>query len=77
VLRGCGADVFVTGEMAHHDALAAVAAGASVVLAGHSNTERGYLKVLQARLRPALGAGVAVAISRRDRDPFAPVSEGR
>ncbi|HEU4417856.1 MAG TPA: Nif3-like dinuclear metal center hexameric protein, partial [Planctomycetota bacterium] len=40
VLRGVAADVFVTGEMSHHDALAAVAAGTSVVCAGHSNTER-------------------------------------
>lgn len=71
VLRGVPADVLVTGEMSHHDALAAVAGGASVVLAGHSNTERGYLRVLQRRLRRVLGAGVDVRIAKADRDPFA------
>jgi putative NIF3 family GTP cyclohydrolase 1 type 2 len=43
VLRFAKADVFVTGEMSHHDTLAAVANGTSVVLAGHSNSERGFL----------------------------------
>lgn len=71
VLRGVAADVFVTGEMSHHDALAAVAAGTTVVLAGHSNTERGFLPVLRKRLRAAFGSELDVAIARSDRDPFA------
>ncbi|KAA3678152.1 uncharacterized protein DEA37_0006301 [Paragonimus westermani] len=37
------ADVFVTGEMSHHERLDAVSSGISVILAGHSVTERGYL----------------------------------
>ncbi|VDP71456.1 unnamed protein product [Echinostoma caproni] len=37
------ADVFVTGEMSHHDRLDAVSRGISVIIAGHSNTERGFL----------------------------------
>ena len=36
------ADVFVTGEMSHHEVLAADAGGTAVVLAGHSNTECGF-----------------------------------
>lgn len=70
VLRGADADVLVTGEMSHHDALAALAAGRSVVLAGHSNTERGFLKVLQKRLRSAFAGDLDVRIARTDRDPF-------
>ena len=70
VLRGAEADVFVTGEMSHHDALAALAAGTSVVLAGHSNTERGFLRVLEKRLRRAFGKDLDVRIARSDRDPF-------
>lgn len=70
ILRGQDADVFVTGEMSHHEALAAVAVGTSVVLAGHSNTERGYLRLLRRRLKKELGAAVEISISRRDRDPF-------
>jgi putative NIF3 family GTP cyclohydrolase 1 type 2 len=70
VLRSVQADVFVTGELSHHDALAAVAAGTSVVLAGHSNTERGFLRVLQKRLRSAFDGDLDVRLAKSDRDPF-------
>ena len=70
VLRGIAADVWVTGELSHHDALAAVAAGTSVVLAGHSNTERGFLKVLQRRLREPFAGELDVRLARSDSDPF-------
>ncbi len=70
VLRGVAADVFVTGEMSHHDALLAVAAGTTVVLAGHSNTERGFLPVLRKRLSAAFGGDLEVVLARSDRDPF-------
>ena len=72
-LRGVPADVFVTGEMAHHDALAAVAAGTSVILAGHSNTERGFLKVLAKRLIAEFGRELQVRVAKKDRDPLAVV----
>jgi len=61
--------VFVTGEMRHHDVLAAVARGCSVILAGHTNTERPYLKVLAKRLREDLD-GIDVLVSKRDADPL-------
>ena len=64
-----GADVFVTGEMRHHQALAAAAAGLTVVCVGHSNSERLTLGVLAKRIRTAL-PGLKVKISRKDRDPF-------
>jgi len=70
VLRGVSADVQLTGEMSHHDALAAVAAGTTVVLAGHSNTERGFLPVLKKRLRAAFDGDLEVVVARADRDPF-------
>ena len=63
-------DAIVTGEMSHHDALAATAAGTSVLLAGHSNTERGYLRILRRRLKKALGPQVRIEISKSDRDPL-------
>lgn len=71
VLRGVAADLWLTGEMSHHDVLAAVASGCTVLLAGHSNTERGYLRVLRARLGKLLGRGCAIMVARRDRDPLA------
>lgn len=54
VLAGVDADVYFTGEMAHHDVLAAVAAGRYIVLCGHTNTERGYLPILASKLRTTL-----------------------
>ena len=65
--RGCTA--FVTGELKHHDVLAAASRGCAVVLAGHTNTERGWLKVLRKRLRQAL-PGVTFELSRSDTDPL-------
>lgn len=73
VLRGTTADVFLTGEMSHHDTLAAIAAGTSVVTAGHSNTERGFLRVLQKRLGRAFDGELDVRIAKADRDPFVAV----
>ncbi len=64
-----GAELFVTGEMRHHDALAAAAAGVTVVCLGHSNSERMTLERLAGRIaeaRPKL----KVVISDVDRDPF-------
>jgi dinuclear metal center YbgI/SA1388 family protein len=61
--------VFVTGEMKHHDVVAATAAGMSVVLAGHTSTERGFLPRLKERLERAV-PGVAFFLSREDREPL-------
>lgn len=66
LLEGC--EVFVTGEMTHHEILAARQAGMSILLAGHSNTERGYLKRLAGRLEEMLGDGVDIRVSDLDRD---------
>lgn len=65
IAQGCG--VFVTGEMKHHDVLRAASRGCSVVLAGHTNTERGYLPRLAARLAEAL-PGLDARVSAADRD---------
>jgi len=64
-----GCQVFLTGEMRHHDVLAAQAAGCTVILAGHTNTERGYLKVLRKRLRRDL-PNATVIISKKDSNPL-------
>ncbi|KAF7354345.1 hypothetical protein MVEN_01123000 [Mycena venus] len=53
------ADVWFTGEMEHHDILAAVASGTHVILCGHTNTERGYLPLLASKLRAELEAARA------------------
>ncbi|MBL8757448.1 MAG: Nif3-like dinuclear metal center hexameric protein, partial [Phycisphaerae bacterium] len=66
--RAAGCDTIVTGEMKHHEVLAATAAGLGVVLAGHTETERGYLPVLAARLA-GLWPGVRAVVSRADGPP--------
>lgn len=64
-----GCQVFLTGEMRHHDILTAQDQGCTIILAGHTNTERGYLKVLRKRLRKEL-PDAAVMISKKDSDPL-------
>lgn len=68
IAAGCTA--FVTGEMRHHDVVSALDRGVSVILAGHTETERPYLPRLADRLRAAM-PGTAVVVSKVDRSPFA------
>ena len=63
------ADLYLTGEMRHHDAIKAAAAGVTVVCTLHSNSERATLRRLKERLGREL-PGLACHLSRQDRDPF-------
>ncbi len=65
-----GAQLYLTGEMRHHDVLAATAAGMSVICVCHSNSERITLGKLAETLGPQLD-GVDVLCSEVCRDPFA------
>jgi dinuclear metal center YbgI/SA1388 family protein len=62
-------DLCLTGEMRHHDILARVARGTSVILTDHTNTERGYLKRWSELLRGHLPE-VEFPVASRDRDPL-------
>jgi dinuclear metal center YbgI/SA1388 family protein len=63
------ADVFLTGELRFHDAVAARDAGIGVILPGHYATERPAVELLAARLG-AEWPGVVVWPSRVERDPL-------
>lgn len=64
-------DVLLTGEMGHHEVLAARAAGQAVILCEHTNTERGFLKArLEELVKKELGDGVTVLTSACDKDPL-------
>jgi dinuclear metal center YbgI/SA1388 family protein len=63
------AELYLTGEIRHHDALAAARAGMTVVCAMHSNSERPALIRLKEKLAKLVN--VPIVISREDRDPFA------
>lgn len=68
------ADVYLTGEMSHHELLYMVETGKSVIVCGHSNTERGYLSVLKDYLAKQLKADYEgdseVIVSETDTDPL-------
>ncbi len=64
-------DLYLTGEMRHHDVRARALSGSSVVLAEHTNTERGFLPVLAQRLRAETGPSVTFHVSQCDREPLA------
>ncbi|XP_062859643.1 NIF3-like protein 1 [Trichomycterus rosablanca] len=70
VLQGVKADLYVTGEMSHHEVLDAVSKGTSVILCEHSNSERGFLPVFKERLCALLPDSVKVTVSQSDRDPL-------
>ncbi len=68
--KGIQADGYLTGEMSHHNILAATLSGSHVILCEHTNTERGYLPVFGKILGKALGNGVDIAVSEIDSDPI-------
>ena len=51
-----GAQAFITGEVRHHDALAAVAQGMCLIEAGHYETEHIALKLLAEGLQDRINA---------------------
>jgi len=68
--RVSGVDLFVTGEMRHHDVLAKQRAGASVILSEHTHTERGFLPELGQRIVALADGELEVLVSERDADPL-------
>ena len=63
------ADLYVTGELKHHQALAAQEANLTCLCLGHSVSERFILKKLAKQLQNNL-KGVKIAVSKKDTDPF-------
>jgi len=75
VLSGTDAQVLVTGEMSHHDALRHASLGHIVVTVFHSNSERQYLTqrmkpMLEEALKDSPHANTRVVVSTADSDPF-------
>lgn len=61
-------DLYLTGEMSHHEVLRLKEMGKAVIVCNHSNTERGFLKkVMQEELTHA---GVDCIVSTTDCDPL-------
>ncbi len=87
MLNDLDVDLLFTGELSHHEALAAVEKGQCVITAFHSNTERAFLR--QRMKKDLTGAVLTemgnmgiltedmfeIAVSEADRDPFEIVTD--
>jgi dinuclear metal center YbgI/SA1388 family protein len=63
------ADLYVTGELKHHQALAAQEAGLTCICLSHTVSERFMLKKLAKQLQKEVKQ-VTIRISKKDADPF-------
>lgn len=71
ILKGCQTDVWITGEMSHHEVLDAINSGITVILCEHSNTERGFLRDWCKQLGSSVFEDqVYVDISENDKEPL-------
>lgn len=64
-----GADLYLTGEMKHHEALAAQEAGLTCLCLSHTVSERFILKKVAKQLKSHMKQ-VTIKISKKDADPF-------
>lgn len=69
VSRAKHVDLVLTGEMRHHDILACLARGTTVVLTDHTHSERGFLPILAKKLSGML-PGVSTWCAHLDREPL-------
>lgn len=69
VAAEAGVDAYVTGDVKHHQALDATAAGLSIIDAGHHGTEWPFVEHLAERLAKE-GPGGEVLVSETPTDPF-------
>ncbi len=67
IAEGC--DLYLTGELKHHQALAAQEAGLTCICLSHTVSERFALKKLAKALQKQLKT-VTIRISQKDADPF-------
>jgi len=73
LLKNVKADLYITGEMSHHEVLDAIHHNTSVILGGHSNTERLFLLKWKDVLQTALGENIQIDVSINDQDPLSTV----
>lgn len=67
IAEGC--DLYLTGELKHHQAIAAQEAGMTCICLSHTVSERFALKNLAKQLKNRL-KNVTIALSTQDKDPF-------
>ncbi|MDD5135438.1 MAG: Nif3-like dinuclear metal center hexameric protein [Phycisphaerae bacterium] len=62
-------DLYLTGELKHHQAMAAEQAGLTLVCLSHTVSERFILKKIAKELQKEI-KNVRIAVSKKDKDPF-------
>ena len=62
-------DLYLTGELKHHQAVAADQAALTCLCLSHTNSERFALKIIAKKLKNRL-KNVKIALSKKDKDPF-------
>ena len=65
-----GCQVFITGDVKHHDAVNAMEIGMNVIDAGHYGTEKIFIKNMAQQLREKLGDKVQIIEAVSNRNPF-------
>ena len=70
LLKNVDTDLYITGEMSHHEVLAVVAEGRSVLLSEHTHTERGFLSTAAKLLQSRVDSGVEFLVSESDHNPI-------
>ncbi|MBN2064539.1 MAG: Nif3-like dinuclear metal center hexameric protein [Sedimentisphaerales bacterium] len=68
IARGC--DLYLTGELKHHDALKLQDAGVTTICVGHSNSERLILARIAGRLNEQFLGRLEAFVSKYDKDPI-------
>ncbi|KAL3241329.1 uncharacterized protein RNJ42_03421 [Nakaseomyces bracarensis] len=66
-------DLFVTGELSHHEVLKYKEMGKAIIVCNHTNTERGYVRNFMAdsiKKQDSEGIFSDIVISKTDRDPL-------
>jgi len=69
LIIAAGADLYLTGELKHHQALAAQEAGLTCICLSHTVSERFILKKLAGQIKKLAG-DVTIKVSKKDADPF-------
>jgi dinuclear metal center YbgI/SA1388 family protein len=69
LIIAAGADLYLTGELKHHQALAAQEAGLTCICLSHTVSERFVLKKLAGQIEK-LAPEVTIKVSKKDADPF-------
>lgn len=70
VLKDVNADLYITGEMSHHELLDANHRNVTVIVCNHSNSERGFLHKFEKTLHEMLQGECEIFVSKVDKDPL-------